>query len=489
MKVKKLSRILLLFLACLLTVTACKKDYEQTAEAELLKVKNQILGKPGGGTTTPPLTGPLLEAEKGSLSNGAVAVADATRSGGFFVEQNAGNVSFQVSIPADAFYNIYVNAASPYGDKTNNIVIDGTSTAFTIQSNTAYSEYKVVSTFKLTAGTHTIAVTNSWGYLRIDYLKLEVTDLSTRFNINTSLVTPGSTVQANNVYQFLKANYGSKILSGVMTLNSFDETDWLKQNTGKEPAIMGVDFMNVNRAYAWYDDQTTTRDSKTWWDRNGIPIYTWHWRDPSRLTEAFYTNETIFDVNKIFSLGSPEYNAMISDIDYVSGLLKDLQAQNVPVIWRPLHEAAGGWFWWGAKGPEPCKKLYQVMYDRMVNYHGLKNLIWVWTREPNDEAWYPGDAYVDIVGRDIYKTGDHSSQAIEFNNMNALYGGKKMVTISECGSNPDPDNLVADAAAWSWFMTWYGNYTRRSTYNSLTLWKKIMAHPYVITLDEMPSLK
>ena len=76
---------------------------------------------------------------------------------------------------------------------------------------------------------------------------------------------------------------------------------------------------------------------------------------------------------------------MIKDIDYTAGLLKKLQDNKVPVIWRPLHEAAGGWFWWGAQGAAPCKKLWQVMFDRMVNHHGLHNLIWVWTREPNDD--------------------------------------------------------------------------------------------------------
>lgn len=316
-----------------------------------------------------------------------------------------------------------------------------------------------------------------------------------RFNINGGLVTPGSTKQATALYTFLKDNYGKKILSGVMTLNSFDETSWLKTNTGKEPAIVGLDFMHCNRNYNWYDDEQPIKDARAYWDRNGLPVLCWHWRDPSRATEEFYTrtaskpNGTTFDVSKINDPASPEYTAMISDIDFVAGLLKKLQEQNVPVIWRPLHEAAGGWFWWGAKGAAPCKKLFQVMYDRMVNFHGLKNLVWVWTREPNDNDWYPGDAYVDIVGRDIYKQGDHSSQLSEFNALNTLYGTKKMITLSECGSIPDADNLVADGAAWSWFMPWYGYFTRNSTHNSLDLWKKMFASDYVITLDEMPSLK
>jgi mannan endo-1,4-beta-mannosidase len=312
---------------------------------------------------------------------------------------------------------------------------------------------------------------------------------SSQLAVNTTLVTPEPNEGAVRLYQFLYDNYRKKIISGVMTLNSFDETQWLKTNTGKEPALVGLDFMHCNRNYNWYNDQQPVLDAKTCYNKNGIPALCWHWRDPSRKTEEFYTSKTGFDISKISDENSDEYKAMISDIDYISGLLKILQEENIPVIWRPLHEAAGGWFWWGAKGAAPCKKLYQVMFDRMVNHHGLKNLIWVWTREPNDDAWYPGDQYVDIVGRDIYKDGDHTSQLAEYNDMNTRYGKKKMITESECGSMPDPDNLVKDGAGWSYFMPWYGDFVRNSKYNSLTLWKKIMAHDYVITLDEMPDLK
>lgn len=310
-----------------------------------------------------------------------------------------------------------------------------------------------------------------------------------RFNINPHLVNPSPSKEANNLYQFLKANYGKRIISGVMTLNSFDEINWLKTNTGKEPAILGLDFMHSGRNYTWYDDAEPIKDAAAYWKRKGIPVFVWHWRDPSRKTEAFYTKETSFDISKINDPESTEYKAMIADIDYVAGMFKELQQQHVPVIWRPLHEAAGTWFWWGAKGAQPCKKLYQVMYDRMVNYHKLDNLIWVWTQEPNDQDWYPGDEYVDIVGRDIYKQGDHSSQLSEFNAMNTRYGTKKMITLSEVGSMPDVDNLQKDAAAWSWFMPWYGEFTRNSTHNSLELWKKMFASEYVVTLDEMPDLK
>ena len=48
---------------------------------------------------------------------------------------------------------------------------------------------------------------------------------------------------------------------------------------------------------------------------------------------------------------------MVSDIDFVAGMLKELQTQNVPVIWRPLHEAAGGVVLVGRKGSRTMQKI------------------------------------------------------------------------------------------------------------------------------------
>ena len=436
-----------------------------------------------------PLYAQRMEAENAALAGGAKKVASENASGGFYVAQEEGSLSFTVNVEETGFYSLYLMASAPNGEKTNIIAIGDVSADFFLERSSQFKQIKVVNTHRITAGEHKVAIHKSWGWINIDYLELEKVDASSRFNLNQSLVTPDPTPEATALFDFLLDSYGEKIISGVMTLNSMDESNWLKANTVKEPALLGIDFMHSGRNYDWYDDKEPVKDAQSWYSRNGIPALMWHWRDPSRKTEEFYSDGTNFDISKINDENSAEYKAMLSDIDYISGLLKELQEAGVPVIWRPLHEAAGGWFWWGAKGGAPLKALWQLMFDRMVNHHRLHNLIWVWTREPGDDDWYPGDEYVDIVGRDIYKEGNHSSHAIEFNNMNALYGGKKMVTLSEVGSFPDPDHLLEDGAAWSWFMPWYGDHTRLSRYNPLDLWIKTLNHDYVITLDEMPELR
>lgn len=429
------------------------------------------------------------EAENAILTNGAKKIDCASCSGGAAVEQQEGNLAIKINIQTKGFYDIYLHASAPGGEKTNVIRIGEHSANFLLDHGNQYKSIKVVSAFPLNPGNHTIEIIRSWGWINIDYLELEKVQPFDKSQISQTLVSPNPIPEASALYGFLLDHYGKRIISGVMTLNSFDESNWLKDNTGKEPALLGIDFMHSNREYSWYDDEEPIKDAKTWYDRNGIPALMWHWRDPSRTTEEFYTDGTNFDITKISDEGSAEYQAMIDDIDYIAGLLKKLQDDNVPVIWRPLHEAAGGWFWWGAKGPEPLKQLWRLMFDRMVNHHGLNNLIWVWTSEPGDADWYPGDEYVDIVGRDIYKQGDHSSQIMEFSALNDQFEGKKMISLSEVGSFPDVEALVKDHADWSWYMPWYGNFTRDSEHNSLDLWKKMFAHEYVLTLDEMPDLK
>ncbi len=436
----------------------------------------------------------IIEAESGQLAEGATIESDTRASGGKFVNQREGSLQLSYTIIQEGFYDIYVRAAATHGQKHNYFYLNDHSTSFYLPANTEYVSLKIANTVYLYPGVVNFSFRKNWGWIDIDYIELVEIPSSERFNVNTGLVTPNASPEAKSLYKFLYDNYGEKIISGVMTLEPFDMSDWLKAQTGKEPALLGLDLMHTNRNYTWYNDNEPIENAATWYGRNGIPIMAWHWRDPSRQTENFYRTEndasknTSFDITKIFEPASPEYQAMISDIDAAALLLKKLTNDNVPLLWRPLHEAAGGWFWWG-KDAAACKKLYQIMFDRMVNLHGLNNLIWVWTREPSDDAWYPGDEYVDIVGMDIYRQGDHGSYVLDFNISNETYDRKKIIALSECGSFPDVDNLIYDKAAWSWFMPWYGDFTTSPAFNSLELWKKMFDSEYVITLDEMPDLK
>ena len=441
----------------------------------------------------------VYEAENAILTTDASISTSLTGfTGTGFVNTNGGNVTFTLQAAQTGYYDVTLRYSTSNSKKSNDLYVDGNKIITLDFSAVSSWTTLAAGRLKLTAGTHTLSIVKNWGWMQLDNISLAFygTTLSP-FNIDAGLVTPNPTKEAVNLYNFLKASFGTKVLSGTTSNNnnSNDEATWVFQQTGKWPALACFDFINhpwINQN--WVDYAAPLRNGKDYWINNGIINLMWHWRDPLSVNKsgAFYTADTNFDVSKVTDPTSAEYKAMIADIDLISTYLQQFKDANIPVIWRPLHEASGGWFWWGAKGAEPCKALWKLMYDRMVNVHGLNNLIWVWTTDVSSEAlnWYPGDNYVDIVGMDIYP-GDnqHGSQYFSFNKVKDLFGGKKLITLSECGSAPDPALMKENGDMWSWFMPWCGDYTRLDKNNGAAWWNKYFTYDFVITRDKMPGLK
>jgi mannan endo-1,4-beta-mannosidase len=327
--------------------------------------------------------------------------------------------------------------------------------------------------------------------------------IPTEIKLTFTTYTPPSrtfSTEAQKVMNFLTQIYGEKTISGTMANVNWntEEADWVYAQTGKYPALNCFDFIHFVFSPSNWIDYSNTSVVENWWKAGGLVAAMWHWNVPANSgvagQYAFYygskSDQTLFDVSKISDENSAEYKLMIKNIDTISGYLNKLKSKNIPVIWRPLHEAAGGWFWWGAKGATSFKLLWKLMFDRMTNYHHLDNLIWVWTSEGNDADWYPGDDYVDIVGRDLYpSTNVHDSQLTEFNKVKAIVSNRKMIALTECGGIPDPDLMFQKGDTWLWFMPWCGSYTRDDSQNGAAYWRTVMNNSHVITRDQMPDLK
>ncbi len=323
-----------------------------------------------------------------------------------------------------------------------------------------------------------------------------VTDPSADFTIDEQLINPNATSEAVALYNYLRDGFGVRTLSGAMckyTVQS-TEAEWMAEKSGKYPAILCYDFMNVTREWSWDEPYSTMITSAEEWTKSGgVVAAMWHWRDPLRTTDAFYSMNTSsserssFDVSKVHDTSSVEYEAMVADIDVVASYLKQLQDLGIAVLWRPLHEAQGAWFWWGAGSADDCKALWGLLYDRLTNHHGLTNLIWVWTVDKKDGAnnWYPGDDMVDVLGTDIYGTATHDSRRDYFDFVATIGSHTKLVALSECGAIPSPDNLVEGGDTWSWFLPWVGDFTQSDTYNGASFFNEILNSNFVITRDEV----
>jgi mannan endo-1,4-beta-mannosidase len=441
-----------------------------------------------------------------------------------------GNLSFKITVATAGFYTLWANYSQPNdtNGKIQNLSINGISKGqISFPYKTSFASIKASAKIKLAAGPNTLDIIKSWGWVNLDYI--EITPYAaTPFTLANAPVNPNASENARKMYSFLLQNFNKKVISGVMTntvmqndgkytpdtVENQTEVAWIIDSSGKTPALIGVDFMHstgLNSDNEWYRGYTnaTVALAQNIFKKGGFPAYCWHWKDPSRTVETFYSPSsgnspyTNFNLNKAFTdsttyttfnTNSPEYLAIIRDMDTVASYLKILADKGVPVIWRPLHEASGKWFWWGYKGPGACKALYRLMFQRFTVVHGLNNLLWVWTTDESGDAlnWYPGDQYVDIVGRDYYyypRIANHGSLVSSFEKVKELFNGTKIISLAECGSVPNPDSMAADGAGWSYFMPWYGDYTMDGWAHDNTAadWKSIMNNDYVITLDKMPG--
>lgn len=332
--------------------------------------------------------------------------------------------------------------------------------------------------------------------------------------VKSELCTPNASSQAKNVYAFLIENYSKNIISStIANVNwNINEAEWVYQHTGKYPAMNCFDYIHLFASPSNWIDYTNTSVVEDWWNRNGLVAAMWHWNVPKQETSASddvtcNPEETVFRPTQALTEGTWQNKILKADLKKVADCLRLLQNKNIPVIWRPLHEAAGNiyeytggtaWFWWGADGAEAFKSLWIYMFDFFKN-EGINNLIWVWTAQGGDNAFYPGDDYVDIIGRDLYNITSVTQIQQEYAELISNYPGK-LVTLSECGNIPDIENAWQSGAQWSWFMPWY-DYERTDNvadsdfgsaehgHANAAWWEKAVNAENVITLDKMPSLK
>ena len=290
-----------------------------------------------------------------------------------------------------------------------------------------------------------------------------------------TLVDPAATPQARALMKRLVNNYGKSTLIGV-----YDEPDaaYIEKTIGRPPDVMGGDLMDFSPSRLPYgaDPGDLVERYIAHAKAGRIITLSWHWNAPSDLVDGtyvdrkgkkvdapwyrgFYTDATHFDVEK--ALANPEsedYKLLLRDIDAIAVQLNKFQKAGVPVLWRPLHEAEGKWFWWSAKGPKPYIKLWRLMFDRLTKHDGLHNLIWVYT---GDLASYPGDAYADVIGVDYYEGDGRGPLPDVWNAMQARFNGKKLLALSEFGGVPDLPAMRAAGLHWSYYASWTGKHGPR----------------------------
>ncbi|KAG7055879.1 glycosyl hydrolase family 26 [Colletotrichum cuscutae] len=436
----------------------------------------------------------VYEAENGVLNGTTVATEQAGFTGTGYVtgfEDATDKVTINLDCQGEGqkLFDLNIRYAGIYGEKRTNVILNGGAASEVLLAATETWANVSAGQVLLNEGNNTLDIVTHWGWYLIDSITLTPTEARGPHNVNTALVNAKANADANALYTYLRSIYGKNILSGQQELNY---ANWVNETIGKSPALVSVDLMDYSPSRVERGTVgTAVEEAITHHERGGIVSVLWHWNAPTGLYDTeenkwwsgFYTRATDFDVSTALAdTTNANYTLIIRDIDAIAVQLKKLQDAGVPVLWRPLHEAEGAWFWWGAKGPEACKKLWALVYDRLTNHHELNNLVWIWNSVAAD--WYPGDDTVDVLSADVYAQG-HGPMTTQYNDLITLGQDKKLIAATEVGSAPFPDLLQAYEAHWLYFCVWSDGFINNTEWNSVDDLKKIYESEYVLTLDEI----
>ncbi|HUA37746.1 MAG TPA: glycosyl hydrolase [Candidatus Sulfopaludibacter sp.] len=278
-------------------------------------------------------------------------------------------------------------------------------------------------------------------------------------------VTPNASPEAVQLLQYLYSISGNHTLTGqhaVPLLRSARLVE-AQRAGGDFPAVFGMDF-GFDSPGTWdginFRQQIVDEAIQKY--REGyIIVLMWHAvrpieDEPVKFKDSIQGRLTDEQWHDLVTPGTEVNERWKSQVDVIAWFLKQLRDAHVPVLWRPYHEMNGGWFWWGKKpGADGYKKLYRMLFDRLVNFHKLNNLVWVYGCnevtpgvDPYD-AYYPGDDVVDVLGTDVY----HSGFAKEQYDQLLAVAKNKPVALAEVGAAPSPE-ILKEQPRWTWFMVW-----------------------------------
>lgn len=190
--------------------------------------------------------------------------------------------------------------------------------------------------------------------------------------------------------------------------------------TGSHPAVCGWDISGIelgNSRNIDGEDFTVVRQHiQAAWQRGAVNTLSWHCANPVTGGNSWDNTPAAYTVIP----GGANHEKFKLWLDRVAAFLKSLttpSGEQIPLIFRPWHEHTGNGFWWGkgSASQSDYVAMWRFTFDYLRNTKGVENLIsayspdaihFIWN-PPGDYSsiyleYWPGDAYVDILGLDAY---------------------------------------------------------------------------------------
>ena len=215
----------------------------------------------------------------------------------------------------------------------------------------------------------------------------------------------------------------------------------VKEVTGDYPAVYGWDLSGLEQKSDNNIDGVPFKKMRQYikegYGRGGIITLSWHFHSPSGALKGAW-DTTHGTVSSILPGGANHelFKEWLDDGAKFIASLKGTSGEAIPILFRPLHELTGSWFWWGKN--ECSADEFQTLYRFIVYYlqheKKLHSLLWVYNTSDNFTTKnefldrYPGDDVIDMLSFDAYQYQDPTKNDFFIKNTNSL-----LKTICEIG--------------------------------------------------------
>ncbi|WP_076606502.1 glycoside hydrolase family 26 protein [Rufibacter radiotolerans] len=233
-------------------------------------------------------------------------------------------------------------------------------------------------------------------------------------------VNKKATPETRNLYANLKRLSQKGILFGHQDALAYG-MGWkyepgrsdVKELVGEYPAVVGWDLGHLELKKPVNLDSVPFMKMRAFaqevYANGGLNTFSWHLNNPLDPGKSSWdpmdsTIQHLFKDRKALK----RYKSWLDEVADFMKSLKGPKGELIPVVFRPLHEHTGSWFWWGRNHSSPEE--YKQMWRFTVDYLKKKkahNLLFAYSPDRFSSKAdylerYPGDNYVDILGFDIY---------------------------------------------------------------------------------------
>lgn len=253
-------------------------------------------------------------------------------------------------------------------------------------------------------------------------------------NLSPLMAGPQGIRTPAELIAYLKGISGTHTISGqYVETGDLSPINALHAKTGKWLGLISGDYYHYDHKGA--PVTTFNASAIAYWNAGGLVLLNLHMPNPTTGKPVYDLSN--LDADGLLKPGTTTNTAWMKALAQVAVGIKELQDAGVVVILRPYHENGGNWFWWSSGyklSSNQVIAVWRFTHDYMEKTQGLHNLVWLFESGQPDVPVtrnYPVDAYVDIVGQDVYRNDPAGAPVVSA--YNTLVGTGKLVSMCEFG--------------------------------------------------------